>query len=160
MKRKAELRFKLRTERIHQQILTNRKRHLYVEPIDHQTGWLTIETELVSTTIKHRSNGKLKQKDMTNSKSNNHGLVSKYIFCDLVKPIYLKDVPAIVEDFKQGKPIQSIKYSEWADFVRTKRSASQQMCSSKNFLFASSLKNSTFTSRIIKSVTSLLGSYH
>lgn len=154
--REDALRFKLRSERIHQQVATKRRRNLYVQRIDSHKAWLFIETEVTITTTQHKSNGRLKEKNMTKSKSNNHGIVSKYCFRDLVKPIYSADIPHIIEDFRGGMPIQAIQYSKWADCAQAKQQCGQ-LTNLGDSLFASSHKNCTFTTRLIKSVTNLLG---
>lgn len=162
--RQKEMRFKLRSERMHQQVATRRRRSLYVQPIDSQKAWLFVETELITITTRHRSDGRLHRPDMTNSKCTNYGIISKYCFRDLVKPIFSADIPAIIEDFRIGIPFSEIKYSSWAcspkDDInwQTRQQQTKMLTSdSDQSLFASTHKNSTFTTRLIKSVTSLIG---
>mgnify|MGYP007002778434 CR=1 FL=1 len=159
--RAAELRFKLRSERMHQQVATRRRRSVYIQPIDSQKAWLFIETELIITTTRHRADGHLQRPDMTNNHGNNYGIISKYCFRDLVKPIYAADIPAIIADFRQGRPLSQIQYSSWASRPSEENwQANRQQKMLTNVgdsLFASSHKNCTFTTRLIKSVTSLIG---
>lgn len=150
---------------MHQQVATRRRRSLYVQAIDNQKALLFIETELIITTTRHRSDGRLQRSDMTNSKCTNYGIISKYCFRDLVKPIFSVDIPAIIEDFRSGVPFSEIKYSSWAcspkDDIINWQSRQQQTKMLTNAadqsLFASSHKNCTFTTRLIKSVTGLIG---
>ncbi|KAI2809447.1 hypothetical protein RDWZM_003283 [Blomia tropicalis] len=155
--KQRELKFKVRTERMHRQIVTNRRRIIYVQKIDDQHSWLFIETEVITTTTQHRSNGILHKLNKTKLNGHNLGLVSKYIFSDLIKPIYTKDIPMIIEDFKMGKPIQEIQYSKWANVAETRGQTQLLTNEMKNSLFESSHKNSTFVTRLIKSVTGLIG---
>lgn len=163
--RQNEMRFKVSSERMHQQVATRRRRSIYVQPIDTQKAWLFIETELITITTRHRSYGHLQKPNMTNSKCTNYGIISKHCFRDLVKPIFSVDIPAIVEDFRDGIPFNEIKYSSWAcspkdDINWQTRQQQTKMISNAagdQSLFASSHKNSTFTTRLIKSVSNLVG---
>ncbi|XP_027205711.2 uncharacterized protein LOC113799296 [Dermatophagoides pteronyssinus] len=171
---RKNLKLKLRTHREHMQIVTNRKRSLYVEFIDENIAVLTIETAIIYTTIGHNYFGKLKSRTMTDNHCRNLGLVSRYFHTDLVKLIYVEDIPKILNDFESGKSLNQIKYSSWPMLKIPSNIHDQSMMAIYNrpelcdrlinrlFAVQSSLsmsiyRTTTFTNRVIKSISNLIG---
>ena len=169
---------KLRSYREHIQIVTNRKRSLNVELIDDSIAVLTIETAIIYTTIGHHFFGKLKSRNMTNNHCRNLGLVSRYFHTDLVKLIYVKDIPKIISDFESGKSLNQIKYSSWPLLQMTSNNHDlptktstvaiynrlelcdrliNRLFAVPSSLYMSLYRTTTFTSHMIKSISDLIG---
>lgn len=102
---------KLRMANIHYQIVTNRKRSLFVELINNDIAMLIIETSIIHFTLKHKSDGTLKKSNLIENVSDNFGIISQYSCTDLVKLIHSNDIPTILAEFEAGKPLNEIKYS-------------------------------------------------
>lgn len=164
--------FSIRSKRSHKQIITNRKRYIFVESINDEIGWLVLETDVVNITTHHRYCGKLKLKNLAGFRSKNIGLISRNTFTELVKLIYLKDVPSIINDFEAGVPLNQIRYSRWPRLQcasikcgeAEKPNDSGQISaiephvySVSDNLHTSYHKNSLISTRLIKSISNLIG---
>ncbi|OTF82544.1 hypothetical protein BLA29_002855 [Euroglyphus maynei] len=171
-KKRKYTKLKLRTHRKHMQIVTNRKRSLYVELIDDSVAVLTIETVIIYTTIGHQSLGELKSRTMLDNHCQNLGVVSRYSNTDLVKLIYVKDIPKIVSDFGSGKSLNQIKYSSWpmlnmssnihdqstlAVYNKSCDRLINRLFDVQSSLYMSIHRTTTFTNRVIKSISNLIG---
>lgn len=102
---------KLRLGNIHLQLVTNRKRSLYVEWINNDIAMLIFKTSIIHITLKHKSDGTLRTNNLIENVSDNFGIISQYSCTDLVKLIHGNDIPVILAEFEAGKPLNEIKYS-------------------------------------------------
>ncbi|KAF7494098.1 hypothetical protein SSS_09870 [Sarcoptes scabiei] len=99
----------------HLQVITNRRRSIYVSILNEKFAILTMETFILFTTIKHHYDGELRKRfaDHLDNETDNLGLVSQYSCTDLVKLIHLEDLPTIVAEIQSGKSLNQIVYSSW-----------------------------------------------
>lgn len=99
--------------------MINRKRFVHIDELDETRGLLTIETQIITSVVRHHHHnhhGKpLKRLGGIESRNSiNLGLVTRQMFVDLVKPIYLADVDDISKQINSGVPLDQITYSSWS----------------------------------------------